>query len=197
MRSLLCITVVVFMLSQPVWADDVWEAEGLLRSKLDAVVSILQRENLTQESKSREITEIVMPIFNFPLMAKLTLGKKYWPGLSDTEKERFTDLFTNFLRISAIEKLPVYSNESLVYKESVKVKKKVHILTELLSNDDSISILYKFFKSKNGWQIYDVEVEGVSIISTYRSQFFEILQEGTINDLLLKLEIRESSRNDS
>lgn len=49
-------------------------------------------------------------------------------------------------------------------------------------------MLYKLYKSKDSWKIYDVEIQGVSIISTYRSQFSHILEKGTIDDLLLKLE---------
>ena len=51
---------------------------------------------------------------------------------------------------------------------------------------------YKFYKLKNNWKIYDVEVEGVSIVQTYRSQFATILQKGSIDDLLLKLEQPEN-----
>jgi phospholipid transport system substrate-binding protein len=49
-------------------------------------------------------------------------------------------------------------------------------------------MLYKFHESKRGWLIYDIEIQGVSIISTYRSQFDHVLSNGTIDDLLIKLE---------
>jgi phospholipid transport system substrate-binding protein len=49
-------------------------------------------------------------------------------------------------------------------------------------------MLYKLYKSKQGWKIYDIEVEEVSIISTFRSQFHEVLSTGTIEDLFLKMQ---------
>jgi len=49
-------------------------------------------------------------------------------------------------------------------------------------------MLYKLYKSKHNWKIYDIEIEGVSIIITYRSQFSQVLRKGTIDDLLKKLE---------
>ena len=49
-------------------------------------------------------------------------------------------------------------------------------------------MIFKMFKSKNDWKIYDIEIEGVSIISTYRSQFDQILSKGTIDELMKKLE---------
>jgi len=68
------------------------------------------------------------------------------------------------------------------------VKKKVHIPTQLISKDRKTSILYKLYKPGNGWKVYDLEIQGVSVIRSYRSQFGEILQNGTIDDLLQKME---------
>jgi phospholipid transport system substrate-binding protein len=68
------------------------------------------------------------------------------------------------------------------------VKKKIHTPTYLVSKDKKISILYKFYKAQKNWKIYDLEIQGVSIIRSYRSQFSSILESGTVDDLLLKLE---------
>jgi len=65
--------------------------------------------------------------------------------------------------------------------------------TDLISGNSTISMLFKFFKSCNGWKLYDLEIEGVSLIKTYRSQFDEVLCKGTIDDLLLKLEKPEKN----
>jgi phospholipid transport system substrate-binding protein len=75
-----------------------------------------------------------------------------------------------------------------MYDVAVQVKNKIRILTYLISKDSKISILYKLYKPKNDWKIYDIEIEGVSIIQTYRSQFSQVLQSGTIDDLLVELQ---------
>jgi phospholipid transport system substrate-binding protein len=123
-------------------------------------------------------------------MAKLTLGRKYWPGLAKEKKERFEELFIKRLKESYIEKLTryTYTDEKIVYDAPIQVKKKIHIPTDLISKDNKISMLYKLYKSKYNWKIYDIEIEGVSIIKTYRSQFNQVLSSGTIDDLLIKLE---------
>jgi phospholipid transport system substrate-binding protein len=54
-------------------------------------------------------------------------------------------------------------------------------------------MLYKLYTSKKGWKLYDIEIEGVSIIQTYRSQFGQILESGTIEDLLSKLEQKDEN----
>jgi phospholipid transport system substrate-binding protein len=68
------------------------------------------------------------------------------------------------------------------------------MLTHIVSKEKKIAMLYKLYKSKNNWKIYDIEIEGVSIISSYRSQFDEILTNGTMNDLLHKLENPEEKK---
>lgn len=188
MKSIRYAVLILLILSQTGIADDKSDAEQLLRSKLDAVFDVLQKSNLEQPDKNMEIIEIVTPMFDFDLMAKLTLGKKYWPGLPGEKKERFTQLFIKRLRTSYLSKLTLYTDEKVIFEPSVLVKKKIHIPTHLVSKDRKTSMLYKFYKLENSWKIYDMEIQGVSIIRSYRSQFNQILQTGTIDDLLLKLE---------
>ena len=194
MKGLLYAVLSLLILSQTVIADDKTAAEEALKCKLDAVISVLQKKELETEAKKKEIFEIVSPIFDFSLMAKLTLGRKYWPGLAKEKKERFTELFINRLKESYLEKLTrnTFSDEKIVYHESVEVKNKIHIPTDLISKGKNISMQYKLYKSEHDWKIYDMEIEGVSIITTYRSQFTDVLSKGTIDDLLKKMEEPEN-----
>lgn len=194
MKNLIFTVLSLFVLSQTVMADDITTAETLLKSKLDAVIEVLQKSDLEQEKKNDEVIEIVTPIFAFSLMARLSLGKKYWSGLTKEDKKKFTDLFVKRLKESFLEKLNLYTNETFVYKAPIQVKNKIHIPTELISKDNKIDMLYKLYKSKQGWMIYDIEIQGVSFISTYRSQFAEVMSTGTFNDLLLKLEKQEKEK---
>ena len=175
-------------LSQAVTAHEKDDAEEFLKSKLDAVFTVLQNKDLTPKAKNSQVVEIVTPMFDFELMAKLSLGKKYWPDLSQDKKERFTELFIERLRQSYLNKLTVYTDEKIIYESPVAVKKKVHVPTQLISKGKKISMLYKLYSSNNSWKIYDVEIEGVSIIRSYRSQFNEILQKGTFEELLQKMQ---------
>jgi len=178
----------LLLLSQTVTADDKSAAEDFIKSNLDAVFTILHKKDLSQQTRNDEIVEIVTPMFDFKLMAKLSLGKKYWPGLSQEHKERFTELFVERLRGSYLNKLTAYTDEKIIYESPVAVKKKVHMPTLLISKGKKISMLYKLYPTNNSWKIYDVEIEGVSIIRSYRSQFNEILQKGTFDDLLQKMQ---------
>ena len=163
-------------------------AEELIKENLAAVFAVLQTQDLDQEAKSQKIIDIVNPMFDFSLMAKLSLGRRYWPDLTPDQKERFTRLFIKRLRASYLDNLTLYTDEKVVYEPSVVVKNKIHIPTYLVSKEKRISILYKLYESESGWKVYDLEIQGVSIIRSYRSQFYEILKSGTIDDLMTKLE---------
>ena len=188
MKNLLVAAISLLLFYQSALADDKSEVEELLKKNLDAVFSVLQKKDLAQQEKNQEIVDIVTPMFDFELMAQLSLGKKHWPGLSLEEKKRFTDLFIQRLKASYLKNFTLYTDEKLFYEPAVQVKKKIHTPTYLISKDKKISILYKFYKAENNWKIYDLEIQDVSIIRSYRSQFSGILENGTVDDLLLKLE---------
>ena len=186
--------IIMFLLlfGQTGFADDKESAKKILKDKLDGVLIILQSEGMEKTEKKQKLSELVEPVFDFSLMAKLTLGKKYWPGLTAEEKSRFTETFTRNLKESYLEKMMLYTDEKIGYKETVQTGKKVHITTLLVSGDNKIEMLYKMYRSKKGWLIYDIEIQGISIITTYKSQFDQVLTKGNINDLLLELEKKEA-----
>ncbi|MFZ0482852.1 MAG: ABC transporter substrate-binding protein [Desulfobacterales bacterium] len=192
MRRILYSVLVLLLMSQVCWSDDKSAAKELVMAKVDAALSVLHRKDLVQQEKNKQVVKIVEPIFDYNLMAKLTLGRKYWPGLSTKNREKFTDLFVARLKTSYIDKLSLYTDEKVVYDAPVQEGIKIQIPTSVISKNNRISMMYKLYKSSNGWKIYDIEIEGVSLISTYRSQFNDILSKGTIDDLLVKLEKPET-----
>jgi len=192
MRSLLYTVLILFITVQTGLTSDVTEAQAILKTKLDATIAVLQKKDLDTQKKNEQLVEIVTPMFDFHLMAKLSLGRKYWPGLSEEKKDEFTDLFIKRLRASYLEKISLYTDEKVFFKTPVQDKRKVSIPTEIISKNNRISMIYKMYKSKKDWKIYDVEIEGISIISTYRSQFDQVLSKGTMDELLQRLEKPEN-----
>ena len=178
----------LLLLDQAVLAHENGTAEEFLKHNLDDVFTVLKDKDLEEDTKGAQIEEIVTPMFDFRRMAKLSLGRKYWPDLSREDKEKFTKLFLERLRKSYLNKLMDYTDEKVIYDSPVAVKKKVYIPTHLISKSNKISMLYKLYPSNNTWKIYDIEIQGVSIIRSYRAQFNEILQKGTFEDLLQKMQ---------
>ena len=182
----------MLMMCQSVWANDIPEVEKILKPAVYNIVFVLKQEEMEKAEKNKKIREIIRPLFDFRIMAKYSLGKKYWRAISKEEREIYSNLFIERMKDSYIEKMYMYTDEEVEFEEAKIVKKRIHMVTNFVSSDNNIDILYKFYKSKDGWKVYDVEIEGVSIIQTYRSQFDSIMKGGTIGDLIEKLKVAEN-----
>ena len=168
--------------------NDPNDPSELLLKKWNTVISILQEKDMEEAVKEKKINKIVTPIFDFPLMAKLSLGRKHWPKLDSSQREKFTQLFSELLKRSYWKKVALYKDEKILFKPKEKKSKYYLIPTELIYKDKKVAIIYKLRKTEKSWKIYDVEIQGVSVLLTYRSQFDEILSHGTVEDLLSRLE---------
>lgn len=177
----------IALLCLPAAAGQTEEVETLLKSRIDSVLSILSQD-LSAEQERQQIMEIISPVIDFPLMAKLSLGKSNWQRLTPDQQKRFVDLFVARLKSSYLEKTSLYSDQEVVYDPPAASQGKVHIPTRIITKDKPVQVIYKFYRAGSGWQVYDIEIEGVSFIKSYRSQFNEILQNGTVADLFASLE---------
>ncbi|MCH8217055.1 MAG: ABC transporter substrate-binding protein [Planctomycetes bacterium] len=162
--------------------------EETLRLRLDAAVAVLQDDRLDLETKGEKITELVAPLFDFPLMGKLALGREHWQSLNAEQRIDFTELFTVHLKNAYRKKLMLYTDEQIVYKSVVnRSATRAEVLTELVSEEKQIDVSYKLRKLKGKWKIYDVKVQGVSLRKSYEAQFHDILSRGTPADLFAAL----------
>jgi phospholipid transport system substrate-binding protein len=125
-------------------------------------------------------------------MAKLSLGKENWARLSPEERDRFVSLFVERLKNSYLDKTSLYSDLTITYEAASEEGDKVFVPTLLKTKSDVIKVIYRFYSAEGRWQVYDVEIEGVSFIKSYRSQFDEILAKGTVADLFTELNKKET-----
>jgi phospholipid transport system substrate-binding protein len=167
--------------------DRTREVEVLLKAKLDAVLAVLGNAALSQPQKQARIMEIIEPVIDFPLMAKLTMGRQHWGKLSAVQQTEFVDLFVKRLKQSYLDKTALYSDQKVVYEKAVQEGGKVYASMDIIAPDKTIVVLYKFYLSGESWKVYDVEVEGVSFIKSYMAQFDAILKNGTVDDLFAEL----------
>ncbi|KHE90497.1 MAG: ABC transporter substrate-binding protein [Candidatus Scalindua rubra] len=188
MKMISCFLLFFLLLSQVVVADDETKAEQTLKSSVGKVFTIMLDEEMAMDQKKSKVVEITNTVFDYPLMAKLSVGKEYWSEFNTKQRVEFTNLFTELFQRFYVDKLDLFSNEEVVFQPATVVQKnKVQIPTILLSKGKKYSILYKMFNSNDGWKIYDITIEGVSLIHTYRSQYNHILKSGKIEDLLVKM----------
>ncbi|MBF0278569.1 MAG: ABC transporter substrate-binding protein [SAR324 cluster bacterium] len=189
MKILIYTIAFFFMFNQPALADEKSEVAGLVKEKIGLVIKLLKDKTIDKKERNEQIIAAVLPILDFELMAQLSLGKTSWQSISEEQQKEFTELFVKRTQESYLEKLDLYSNEEVVYKDATMEKNRIFVMTELVYKGDKIEMLYKFYKSKDGWKGYDVEILGVSIIQTYRSQFNGVMKKGGIEELLKKLKV--------
>ncbi len=170
------------------------QVQTLLETKIDSIIGILSRAPLPREEKKQQIMSVINPVIDFPLMAKLSLGKRHWLSLSEEQQNRYIDLFVKQLKDAYLSKITLYSGQEVIYEKSTAENGKIHVFTRLLTEKEPIDIVYKFYKNQNNWRVYDFQIEGVSFIRSYRSQFNEILKNGTVEDLFRQLKKDEVAK---
>lgn len=193
-KGILFAALFVSVFSQIAFADDRNAVKNLLQDRFDQLIAILKNRDNDDESKKGKIEDIIKPIFDFPLMSKLALGREPWTAMSKEDRKKFSVLFTKKLKQDYLSKILSYVDEDIIIEEPVQDGKKVSIPTFIVSKEKKISVLYKFYQSGSGWKIYDIEAEGISYIQSYRSQFTESLKEMTVQELMIKMENLISSQ---
>ena len=122
----------------------------------------------------------------------MTLGK-HWNQRTQAERTQLTDIFATLLDNSYLSKIESYNNEKIVYlKETIdgnyaEVKSKV-----ITANRDEYSLDYRLLNENGKWMVYDVVIEGVSLVSNYRTQFSRIINNNGYNELIKKLQTKIS-----
>ena len=189
MKKLIMLLIGLGLLVQPAIADEKTEILKTVKKQVGVVLDTLDRTDLDKETKNKKIIDALEPFFDFDRMAKLSLGKKGWKAMNKKQRAEFSDLFVRRLKESYLEKFNLYTDETVEVEKAKLIKKRIHVYSYLVSKDDKIDMVYKFYKSKKGWKVYDVVILGVSIVQTYRTQFAAALKEGSVEGLLTKLRV--------
>ena len=176
-----------FALATP--ADD---AKAVLKEHIDHVMSLLMEPAFTdptqRDNQIKKIDTVILEIFDFQEFSSRTIGKK-WFSFSEQQKKDFIDAFASLLRSTYIEKMDKYDGESVNYTGSRTSKdgNKVEIKTTINAKGKEIPVSYQMLK-KGDWIVYDVRIEGMSLVENYRSQFEEIFKSGgTPDDLIVRV----------
>ncbi len=166
------------------------EAKALLESRIDKVITLLKEPAFTNPAlRSGQIDKInaeILSIFDFEEFSKRTIGKR-WNSFTDKQKNDFMEAFDNLLTATYLEKMDTYDGQSVSYTgtRTSKDNTKVEIQTNVNSANKEIPVFYQMIAKNNTWVVYDVRIEGMSLVENYRSQFSEIFKSGgSIEDLI-------------
>ncbi len=160
----------------------------VMKEKIDKATTVLQNKALDIKVKEKEIFVLFDSMFDYNLMAQLSLGNQ-WKLLTDEQKIEFAKNFEKRLKTAYIDKLYLYTNEAIIVKELNKLnEKRIQIPMHIIGEKETFEVIYKLYKNpENNWLIYDVDILGISIIQTYRNQFVGVLQKDSFASLIEKL----------
>jgi len=187
-----CAAVVItgIFLATPAFAgvtDDV-------RNAVEELFRIVADKDLKMHDQQRRVVlkKVINNIFDYSEMSKRTLGR-HWNQRTTTERTQFTELFASLLDNSYISKIESYNNEKIVYvRETIdgdhaEIKSKV--VTE---KRDEYTLDYRLLNENGKWMVYDIVIEGVSMVSNYRTQFNRIISNNGYSELVKKLQTKSS-----
>ncbi len=159
-----------------------------MEKNINQTIHILQTSNKSIESIAKEIFAMFDSIFDYHLMAQLSLSKKY-KTLSPSQQKEFDVAFEKNLKRSFTDKLHLYKDETMKVLGGQKTKaNRYNLKTSIILDGKIHYITFKFHELNQDWKIYDVDILGISIIQTYRSQFADIISQEGFEKLLQKLE---------
>lgn len=184
----MAVSFAILCLSSSFAADDGKKAvDELVRTSVDIVLNTLKDKQRTKEEKREQVMKVIDPLFDIPLMAKLVLGRKYWPKFTEAQRKEFTGLFIKTLQDSYFDKVDLLTEEYVEFEKPALVEDKYYMLTYIVTKIKRYKMLFKLYKKKDLWMVYDVEIEGVSFVKSYSAQYDQFLQKNTVKDLLTKL----------
>ena len=156
--------------------------QSIMQENIDKSREALKKEQDTDKA-AQQIIKIFDPIFDYELMAKLSLSKRY-NALTPAQKKEFNKAFEEQLKFSFTSKLGLYKDEDIKVTTMERAKERIFLNSEMVINGEKRAIIFKFYDKKGDWLIYDVDIVGISIIQTYRSQFADLLDKADFNTLL-------------
>jgi phospholipid transport system substrate-binding protein len=170
---------------------------AFVKAILDEVLAIQSNPALEgpshEEARAQAIRRVIQKNFDFPFMAQDSLGAAY-DRLSAGQRQEFTGVFSSLFQTS-------YTNMVLRFlkKETVKYGKEsltggqARVDTSLVRTNDTIQVDYLLHQKGGGWLLYDVIVDGVSILEKYKSGFAREIQSGSFDSLLGKMKTQLKS----
>ena len=182
-------TLSLFVLTIPViHAGDVEDINSMVKKKVAVIFDLLGKQDIEKNERNEKIVGELNEIMDFQLAAYLSLGK-HWKKISKTQKKEFVETFQQYINNYIVEKIDLYTNQKIDIGDSKIVKKgRAELEIGILSGGETLQVNFKLRKNKKKeWRVYDVDIEGVSLITTFRSQFSGVLKNSSFEELLEKL----------
>ena len=166
-----------------------------LRTQIERVLKVLDDPELKRDGKQAArravVRKIADEVFDFAETAKRSLGR-HWQSRTPAEREEFVQLFADLLERSYISRIELYGGEKIGYAGDTIQGDLATVRTKLTTRQGTeIPIDYRMLQKNSRWVVYDVIIEGVSLIANYRTQFNKIIQTSSYKELVKKMKTKQ------
>jgi len=166
-----------------------------LHGRIDRVLEVLQDPALKKDAKTTErratLRGIAGEIFDFTEVSQRSLGR-HWQARTPSERQEFVALFADLLERTYVAKIEGYSGERLVYAGETLDGDQATVRTRIVTKQGTeIPVDYRMFQRDGRWRVFDVNIEGVSLVANYRTQFNAIIVRSSYQDLVTKLKAKQ------
>jgi phospholipid transport system substrate-binding protein len=164
-----------------------------LKQRVDQVIKVLEDPALKDKTTERQaaIRKIAEDVFDYPDAARRALGV-HWSSRTPQERDEFARLFADILDRAYVSKIDLYQGEKVSYLGETIDGDQATVKTRIVTKKGSeVPIDYRMHLKDGRWLVYDVIIEGVSLVSNYRTQFNKIVQTESYQALVDKLRSKE------
>lgn len=185
----------VLVLASPAMAGAPTEQ---LQTQIDNVFKALADPELKGPEKAEQRRAIVLQaaddVFDFAHTAKLTLGT-YWDQLTPKQREEFVDVFKGFIGKSYLSNVDIGDGQKVTYTSETIEGDRATVKSQITTSGGSnLTIDFRMVQNVPGkWRLYDVNVEGMSLVANYRQQFVRIIKAGSYDELVAKIRAKQNS----
>jgi phospholipid transport system substrate-binding protein len=166
-----------------------------LHGRIDRVLKVLEDPALKKASKTTErratLRGIAEEIFDFTEISQRSLGR-HWQARTPSERQEFIALFADLLERTYVSRIEGYSGVQVVYAGETLDGDLATVRTRIVTKQGTeIPVDYRMFERDGRWRVFDVSIEGVSLVGNYRSQFNTIILRSGYQDVITKLKTKQ------
>jgi len=191
-KSLMTLFTVVIMGISGAWAEE--DPKVVVETTVGDIIKVLEaRQDMTRltEEDREKIRKVVHGRFDYREMSKRSLAQA-WKDISEEEKTNFTELFRKLLERSYGNRLASFHGQKVVYDDAQFKRDKARVKTQVIDTDKEIPVEYRLHQTATGWQVYDIRIEGVSLVSNFRKDFSQGMKNGGFSGLVQALQTKVS-----
>ncbi len=171
------------------------EPESLIKQTINEVIDILKEEELKKQEnilqRRAEVRRVIEKRFDFEEMSKRSLAL-HWKKRTPEERQEFIPLFSDLLERSYVNKIESYTDEQILYTDETIDDNYAVVRTKIITKRNvEVPIEYRLLRKNGQWGVYDVVIEGVSLVNNYRNQFNKIIRKDSYEELVKRMKNKQ------